>query len=91
MSLGLQRRFRSTGRGLSAVAQGFRITYATMSADNEELHRDYDAAIEKVRTQLGATIPVVVNGEERATDSTYELRSPIDSDLLLARISMATA
>ncbi len=73
------------------MAQGFRITYATMSADNEELHRDYDAAIEKVQTQLGATIPVVVNGEERATGSTYELRSPIDSDLLLAHISMATA
>ena len=69
---------------------GFRITYATMSADNEELHREYDAGIEEAKAQLGATIPVVVNGEERPGEGTYELRSPIDSDILLARISQAT-
>jgi 1-pyrroline-5-carboxylate dehydrogenase len=72
------------------MAEGFRITYATMSVDNEQLHKDYDAAIEQAKAELGKTIPVVVNGEERPGEGTYELRSPIDSDILLAHISQAT-
>ncbi len=73
------------------MAEGFRITYATMSAENEELNKAYDEAIGEAKGTLGKTIPIVVNGEERATESTYELRSPIDHDLLLANISMASA
>jgi 1-pyrroline-5-carboxylate dehydrogenase len=71
--------------------QGFRITYATMSADNEELHKQYDEGIERAKAGLGTTIPVVVNGEERSDRETYELRSPTDSDVLLARICQGTA
>jgi 1-pyrroline-5-carboxylate dehydrogenase len=73
------------------MAEGFRITYATMSADNQELHEAYDQAIGEAKGSLGRTIPVVVNGEERSTGSTYELRSPIDKDLVLGQISMASA
>jgi 1-pyrroline-5-carboxylate dehydrogenase len=73
------------------MAEGFRITYATMSADNEELHKAYDGAIEEAKGMLGKTVPIVVNGEERPGEGTYELRSPIDKDLVLAQISMATA
>jgi 1-pyrroline-5-carboxylate dehydrogenase len=70
--------------------QGFRVTYATMSADNEEMHKAYDEGIERAKAQLGKTVPVVVNGEERPGEGTYELRSPIDRELVLANISMAT-
>jgi 1-pyrroline-5-carboxylate dehydrogenase len=76
-------------REASPMAEGFRITYATMSADNEELHKDYDEAIEQATSELGRTVPVVVNGEERLGEGTYELRSPIDGTLL-ANISQAT-
>ncbi len=72
------------------MAEGFRITYATMSADNEELHKAYDEGIEQAKAELGKTIPIVVNGEERLGEGTYELRSPIDNDVLLANISQAT-
>jgi 1-pyrroline-5-carboxylate dehydrogenase len=47
------------------VTEKFRITYATMSADNEELQAAYDAAAERAKAELGKTYPVVVNGEER--------------------------
>ncbi len=62
------------------MAEGFRVTYATMSADNEELHKHYDEGIEPSKAELGKTIPVVVNGEERPGEGTYELESPIDGD-----------
>ena len=40
------------------MAEGFRVTYATMSADNEDLHKEYDEGIEQAKAELGRTIPV---------------------------------
>jgi 1-pyrroline-5-carboxylate dehydrogenase len=50
------------------MTEKFRITYATMSADNEELQAAYDAAAERARAELGKDYPVIVNGEERWRD-----------------------
>ena len=68
----------------------FRITYATLSADNEDLQRNYDEAVERARAELGKEWPFVVNGEERWTDEKYEEPSPIDSDIIIGRFSQAT-
>ena len=57
------------------MAEKFRITYATMSADNEELQAAYDEAAERARAELGKYYPVVVNGEERWRDE-IATRSP---------------
>jgi len=62
--------------------QGFRITYATMSADNEELHRLYDQGIEVARSWLGQKHPFYVNGEAREGSGYAEARSPIDGTLI---------
>ena len=39
-----------------------KITYATMSADNEELNAAYEEAVERVKDGLGQDHPFVVNG-----------------------------
>ena len=70
--------------------QKFRITYATMSADNEELQAAYDAAAERARAELGKEYPVVVNGEERWRDERYDEPSPIDKDITIGSFSQAT-
>jgi 1-pyrroline-5-carboxylate dehydrogenase len=62
--------------------QGFRITYATMSADNEELHRLYDQGIEVAKSWLGQKHPLYVNGETREGSGTKEVRSPIDGSVI---------
>lgn len=67
-----------------------RITYATMSADDEGLHRDFEAAATKVRYQLGRTHPFVVNGEERMGSGTHEERSPVDHDIVVGEFAQAT-
>ena len=72
------------------MAQKIRITYATLSADNEELQRSYDEAAERVRAELGKEYPVVVNGEERWREDHYAEPSPIDKDLIIGRFSQAT-
>jgi 1-pyrroline-5-carboxylate dehydrogenase len=73
------------------MTEKFRITYATMSADNEELQAAYDAAAERARAELGKDYPVVVNGEDRWRDDVYAEPSPIDKDLVIGRFSQATA
>ncbi|MGZ8630898.1 MAG: aldehyde dehydrogenase family protein, partial [Actinomycetota bacterium] len=72
------------------MAEKFRITYATLSADNEELQRAYDEAAERVRADLGKEYPVIVNGEERWREDRYEEPSPIDKEIVIGRFSQAT-
>jgi 1-pyrroline-5-carboxylate dehydrogenase len=67
-----------------------RITYATMSADNEELNSSFDSAAATAPDRLGATHPLFINGERRTTDATSDEFSPIDSDVLIGRYSLAT-
>ena len=46
------------------MATKMKITYATLSADNEELQAAFDAAIETVKTKwLGVEVPLYINGE----------------------------
>lgn len=68
----------------------FKITYATMSADNEELQSAYDQAIEDIQPLLGKDHPIFVDGEERITGDWFEERSPIDRDILVGRYAQAT-
>ncbi len=72
------------------MAQRVRITYATMSADNEELQADYDRGIETAKSWLGQKHPFYVNGEAREGDSYEEERSPIDRDILIGYFGNAT-
>jgi 1-pyrroline-5-carboxylate dehydrogenase len=84
--------FQGTSKGGGAtMAQKFRVTYATLSADNEDLQRAYDEAAERMKTELGKEYPFVVNGEERWTEEKYAEPSPIDSDVIIGRFSQATA
>lgn len=63
-----------------------KITYATMSADRmEDLHRELDAAIERVKATFGRSYPMVIGGREVRTGSEFDDRSPIDTRLLLGR------
>ncbi len=72
------------------MPQKFRITYATMSADNEELHASYEKAIETARSWLGQKHSFYVNGEAREGDTYDEERSPIDRDLVVGYFARAS-
>jgi len=68
----------------------FRVTYATLSADNEELHAAYEQGIATARSWLGQTFPTYVNGEARDDGQTFRLASPNDHGLELASFHAAT-
>lgn len=68
-----------------------KITYATMSADNEEMNAAYQAALVAVRPRLGQLHGVIVDGEERLEREVYEEVSPIDSGIVVGRYAQADA
>ena len=68
-----------------------KITYATMSADNEELNQSFEASVEAVRERLGQSHGVIVNGERRTERDYFEEYSPSDSAILVGRYAQATA
>jgi 1-pyrroline-5-carboxylate dehydrogenase len=72
------------------TAERIKITYATLRADNEELHGLYEAGLEKARARLGETHRNFVDGHERDGDGTFEVRSPIDTDILVGTFARGT-
>jgi 1-pyrroline-5-carboxylate dehydrogenase len=73
-----------------ATTQRMKITYSTLTADNEELQSAFDAALQRVRSELGATHPMIIGSERRSAEQTFEDRSPVDRDLVVARFPVGT-
>lgn len=66
------------------MATKFKVTYATLSADNEELQAAFDQAVERVKNNwLGAELPMFINGERVLADDKFKTYSPINTDLHL--------
>jgi 1-pyrroline-5-carboxylate dehydrogenase len=75
---------------MATTAPRLKITYATLRADNEELHDLYEAGVTKARARLGGEHRNYVAGRERDGEGTFELRSPIDQDLLVGTFAKGT-
>lgn len=63
----------------------FKITYSMLAADMEQVHKEFDAALEKVKSGLGAEYPSWIAGKEVRTGSLLEDRNPADTRQVLAR------
>ncbi len=72
-------------------APRIKITYATLSADNEELHTQFEAGLAAVRKTLGGEHKNYIGGVWRDGDGTFEARSPIDRDILMGTFARGTA
>jgi len=69
---------------------GFRITYATMAADDDALHEAYDRGIEEARARLGNDHPFYVDGQERTGAGGVTTTSPIDRGIVIGRFAQGT-
>jgi 1-pyrroline-5-carboxylate dehydrogenase len=78
------------GPGMASTTPRVKITYATLSADNEELQSSFDAAVERVHEQLGRSYPMLIGSEERSATTEFEDRSPIDREIVVARFPVGT-
>jgi 1-pyrroline-5-carboxylate dehydrogenase len=66
-----------------ATESAFKLTYATMFNPPEELHTNFEDALAQVKSQLGREHTMLIGGEERKARSTFEKRSPINTDWVL--------
>ncbi len=67
-----------------------KITYTTLSASNEELHVEFEKAVERLTANLGKTYPQFIGAEKRTGRPTFESRSPIDTGVLLGNFQRGT-
>jgi 1-pyrroline-5-carboxylate dehydrogenase len=67
-----------------------KITYATLRADNEQLHREYEAGLTEAKTKLDGHHLNLIDGKDRAGDGESTVRSPIDRDIVLGHFATGT-
>jgi 1-pyrroline-5-carboxylate dehydrogenase len=67
-----------------------KITYATLRADNEQLHREYEAGLAEAKTLLDGHHRNLVDGRERDGDGEFAVHSPIDRDIVLGHFATGT-
>ena len=72
------------------MPEHFRVTYATLSADNETLHAAYEDGIRVARSWLGQTLSGYVSGQPRTSGATFDVVSPADQ-AVLCRVHEATS
>ena len=75
---------------MASTKPRMKITYATLSADNEELQSAFDAAVERVRGELGRSYPMIIGAEERSAAAEFEDRSPIDREIVVSRFPLGS-
>jgi 1-pyrroline-5-carboxylate dehydrogenase len=75
---------------MATTTPRMKITYATLSADNEELQAAFDAAVERVRGELGRSYPMIIGGQERRGEQEFEDRSPIDREIVVSRFPVGS-
>src|SRR6478672_1934721 len=68
-----------------------KITYATLRADNEELHAGFEAAVERIRGEFGGYHRNYVDGAWRDGSDTFEVRTPIDRDVVLGTFASGSS
>jgi 1-pyrroline-5-carboxylate dehydrogenase len=69
----------------------FRLTYSTMFDPPPELHEKFEVAVDKVKADLGREYAHFIAGRDVPGDRLFDIVSPIDTDLLLARFPAAAA
>jgi 1-pyrroline-5-carboxylate dehydrogenase len=72
-------------------APRIKVTYATLRADNEELHTGFEDAVARLKASLGGYHRNYVGGAWRDGDGAFEVRTPIDRDILLGTCARGTA
>ncbi len=59
-----------------------KITYVSLEG-NEDVHRRFEEALAGLGSELGKTHPMYIGGKEVRTSEQFEVRSPIDRDILV--------
>lgn len=73
-----------------AAMAAFRVTYATLSADDQELQASYTTASAAVKSELGAHHPLWI-GDDEVFGDTFTTVSPVDTSVEIGHFTIADA
>ena len=59
-----------------------KVTYVSLEG-NEDVHRRFEEALAGIGSELGKSHPMYIGGREVRTAEEFEVRSPIDRDILV--------
>ena len=68
-----------------------KITYTSTPEQVESMHNAFDAALAELRGALGQTYSLLIGGEERVAGETFEVRSPVDNQIVIGRFAAGAA
>jgi 1-pyrroline-5-carboxylate dehydrogenase len=63
---------------------------AVRNNTTEEFHKKFDEAVESFKKEIGKTYPLIIGGKEVWADNYFEVRSPADTKIVLAKFPLAT-
>lgn len=63
---------------------------AVKTNSQDEFHKKFDSALESLKSEFGKTYPLIINGKEVQAEKTFDLRSPSDTRIVLAKFPLAT-
>lgn len=63
---------------------------AVQNNTTDEFHKKFDQALELLKKELGKTYPLVIGGKEVQSDKIFEVKSPSDTRIVLAKFPLAT-
>lgn len=72
------------------VATDPKITYTSTPEQIEAMHGRFDEALASIKQGYGALYPMIINGEERTSDTTFEVVAPSDTSIVLGRFPKGT-
>ena len=69
----------------------FKLTYGTMFTPPQELHDQYDQALNQLKESMGKEYPMIIGGKARFAEEKHKAFSPINSGWHLATFQKGTA
>ncbi len=63
---------------------------AVQNNKTDEFHKKFDQTIEYLKKELGKTYPLIIGGNEVHSDKLFEVKSPSDTRIILAKFPLAT-
>jgi 1-pyrroline-5-carboxylate dehydrogenase len=63
---------------------------AAQNNTTDEFHKKFDSAVDSLKKELGKTYPMIIGGKQIHSDKLFEVRSPSDTRIVLAKFPLAT-
>ena len=63
---------------------------AVKNNSQDEFHKKFDRSIETLKSDFGKVFPLIINGKEVQAEKTFDVRSPSDTRIILAKFPLAT-